>query len=109
MPLSGVYDFTAESGLTVRPRFLGANPVEVEASPLHRIDGTPPPFLIAHGERDFPHLVRQAERMEMALHEAGGEVERIVLPGRDHFSSSYAGGEAAGPWVPRGIAWMQAH
>jgi hypothetical protein len=44
--------------------------------------------------------------MEAALKAAGGEVTRIVLPGRDHFTASYAGGEPAGPWVPAAIDWM---
>jgi acetyl esterase/lipase len=61
---------------------------------------------MAYGERDFPHLMRQAEAMEAALKAAGGEVSRILLPGRDHFSASYAGGEPAGPWVPAAIDWM---
>jgi hypothetical protein len=46
--------------------------------------------------------------MEVALSGAGGGVTRIVLAGRDHFSASYAGGEADGPWVPKALAWMAA-
>lgn len=109
LPISGVYDFTRSGGLTMRPRFLGSASTEHRASPIHTIDGVPPPFLIAHGDRDFPHLMGQAARMEQALHDAGGTVERIVMPDRDHFSASYAGGEPDGPWVPKALDFMAAH
>lgn len=108
LPISGVYDLTSAGGLSARPRFLGAGETERAASPLHRIGARPRPFLLAHGDRDFPHLIRQAEAMEAALKGAGGDVTRIVLAGRDHFSASYAGGEADGPWVPKALAWMAA-
>lgn len=107
LPISGVFQFGEGSGLSKKPRFLGDDPEnERVASPIHRIEGTPPPFFIAHGEKDFPHLIRQAEAMEAALRRAGGAVERHVLPGRDHFSASYAGGEAGGPWVVPARAWI---
>jgi arylformamidase len=109
LPLSGVYDFTEGSGMPQRPRFLGSGPTERQASPILRIEGRPPPFLIAHGDKDFPHLIPQAERMEAALRAAGGDVERLVLAGRDHFSASYAGGEAEGPWVPPALEWLRRH
>jgi acetyl esterase/lipase len=109
LPISGVYDLTPEGGLSQRPRFLGAGETERAASPLHRIGARPRPFLLAHGDKDFPHLIRQAAAMEAALTSAGGDVTRIVLAGRDHFSASYAGGEADGPWVPKALAWMAAH
>jgi acetyl esterase/lipase len=106
LPISGVYQFGEGAGLSVRPRFLGSNPAaERAASPIQNIEAAPP-FLLAHGDKDFPHLMKQAEAMEAALKKAGGNVERIVLPGRDHFSASHAGGEAEGPWVPRALAWI---
>jgi len=109
LPISGVYQFGEGSGLSMRPRFLGpeGNGADRAASPLHRIEGVPPPFFMVHGDKDFPHLMRQAETMEAALRKAGGAVERHVLPGRDHFSASHAGGEADGPWVGRALAWIQ--
>jgi acetyl esterase/lipase len=106
LPVSGVYDFGPQSGFSSRPRFLGAAGNETRASPVENIDGVPPPFLLAHGDQDFPHLIKQAERMEAALRAAGGDAERLVLNGRNHFTASYAGGEADGPWVPRALAWM---
>jgi acetyl esterase/lipase len=108
LPISGVYLFGEGSGLSARPRFLGPEENDVPASPIQNINATPP-FLIAHGSEDFPHLMAQAGSMERALADAGGEVERLVLDGRNHFSACYAGGEADGPWVPRALAWMAAH
>ncbi len=111
LPISGVFDFGAQSGLSIRPRFLGPPEygAETRASPIANIRGKPIPFLLAHGSEDFPHLIPQAERMETALRAAGGDVERLVLEGRNHFSASYAGGEAQGPWVPRAIDWIFRH
>lgn len=107
LPLSGVFQFGEGAGLSMKPRFLGTDPAnERAASPIYNIKVTPP-FLLAHGDKDFPHLMKQAEAMEAALTRAGGRVERHVLPGRDHFSASHAGGEADGPWVPKALAWMQ--
>ena len=82
LPISGVYDFGAQSGLSNRPRFLGAAGNETLASPIDNIESRPPPFLLAYGDQDFPHLMKQAERMEAALRAAGGDVERLVLTGR---------------------------
>ena len=100
-----MYLFGDGSGLSARPRFLGPAENDRAASPIQNIDTTPP-FLIAHGSEDFPHLMAQAESMEHALADAGGDVERVVLEGRNHFSACYAGGDADGPWVPRALAWM---
>ena len=106
LPISGVYQFGEGAGLSMKPRFLGSDPAnEHAASPIHNIHVTPP-FFLAHGDKDFPHLMKQAEAMEAALKRASGAVERHVLPGRDHFSASHAGGEAGGPWVPKALAWI---
>jgi acetyl esterase/lipase len=109
LPVCGVYDFTEGSGLSVRPRFLGpeGSGSERPASPRYNIQDEPPPFLIAHGDKDFPHLVRQAEEMEQALADAGGKVTRIVLDGCDHLSASYACGDAQGTWAPAAAKFMQ--
>lgn len=107
LPISGVYDFLPGNGMSMRPRFLGPEENDRPASPIHHITRAPPPFLLAHGSRDFPHLIGQAEQMEAALREAGGDVGRIVLDDRDHFSASYAGGEPEGPWVRHALAWIE--
>ena len=111
LPISGVYQFDDGSGLTTRPRFLGPDGTDTArlASPLNFVSTDAPPFLIAYGTEDFPHLKDQAEKMTDALGNAGVEAEKIVLDGRDHFGASLAGGEADGPWVPRALDWMAAH
>lgn len=109
LPLSGVYDFREGSGLSMRPRFLGPAGNEEVASPICNIQGSPPPFLMAHGSDDFPHLSRQAAEMEQALKAAGGEATQIVFPGRNHFSACYAGGEIDGPWVRPALRWLNQH
>ena len=104
LPVSGVYRFGEGSGLSIRPRFLGdADGAERRASPILNIEGRPPPFLLAHGDKDFPHLVGQAEEMEAALIAAGGKASRIVLPGCDHFGANLVDGDPDGPWAPRAI------
>jgi dipeptidyl aminopeptidase/acylaminoacyl peptidase len=81
---------------------------EAEASPvLGIIDRTP--FLIAHGERDFPHLIPQAEEMAGALQAKDIVVERLVLPGLDHFTASYHCGEIKGAWLDRATAFITRH
>ena len=109
LPVSGVFDFTRGSGLSQRPRFLGAEGNEKPASPLHRVAPKPPPFLIAHGDDDFPHLMRQASAMRAELIEMGGSVETIVMPGCDHLGASYACGDPRGPWLTPAAMWMTAH
>jgi|TARA_B110000495_G_C22922372_1_gene538885 arylformamidase len=108
VPISGVYNFAEGNGMAARPRFLGEADAEIAASPLYNIQQTPP-FLLAHGSVDFPHLVAQATEMEKALKAADADVSRIVFEGRNHFTASYAGGEADGPWVPEVIKWMGTH
>jgi arylformamidase len=112
LPISGVYTFGEGSGLSVRPRFLGsaddpsASVLTGKASPLNLIQGTPPPFLLAFGTKDFPHLIPQAAMMARALKVAGGKVVELPMDGRDHFTASFAGGEADGPWVQAATRWM---
>jgi arylformamidase len=110
LPISGVYRFADGSGLTMRPRFLGAESAETDraASPVTFVDADAPPFLIAYGTEDFPHLRTQAEEMAATLRAAGADVDTVLLEGRDHFGASFAGGEADGPWVPQALDWMAA-
>ena len=111
LPLSGVFDFGPDSGLTMRPRFLGAEDSgnDETASSIRRIEGTPPPFLVAYGDDDFPHLMAQAGTMADALETAGGDVERLELPGASHLGASLAAGEADGLWVRTATEWMRRH
>jgi arylformamidase len=108
LPISGVYRFGEGAGFAMRPRFLGPEDSGLDhaASPVMHIQQAPP-FLIAYGEKDFPHLCRQAEEMAQALRAAGGYVETVVMPGRDHFTASLAGGEPNGPWVPKALGFLR--
>lgn len=110
LPLSGVFEFGEGSGLNMRPRFLGSDPAnDRRASPRWQIAPPIAPFLLAFGTNDFPHLIPQAKRFAAAVREAGGEANELELPGRTHFTASFAGGEAQGPWVPRALAFMKKH
>jgi arylformamidase len=111
VPVSGVYDLTSSGGLTQRPRFLGPEESgnDLAASPIYQMQGKPPPFFMAHGDNDFPHLMKQAQVMEAALRKAGGEVERIVFAGRNHFTSSLATADPSMPWRRRAVEWLLAH
>lgn len=110
LAISGVFEFGPQSGLSMRPRFLGSDTSNDErASPRHRLKAVPPPFLIAYGTRDFPHLVTQGNRFAQTLRELGAEVEELRLADRTHFTASYAAGEADGPWVPHALAFMRKH
>jgi arylformamidase len=106
LPISGVYEFGEGSGLSARPRFLGTDPEnDHRASPRSQI-ASPAPFLVAYGTKDFPHLVAQAQRFVPALKNAGGVAQELPMPERTHFTASYAGGEADGPWVPAALEFM---
>lgn len=111
LPISGVYQFGDGSGLSMRPRFLGPEDSETDrrASPLTYVNDKAPPFLLAYGTEDFPHLRTQADTIEAALARQGCDVEKVVFSGRDHFGASLAGGEPDGPWVSRALDWMDAH
>jgi arylformamidase len=111
LPVSGVYRFDAESGLTMRPRFLGAEgegDATTAASPLLRIDAAAcAPFLLSWGSRDFPHLIVQGRQMLEALQRAGVAAEAFVFEGADHFEASLACGQGESGWPDRAGAWMQ--
>jgi acetyl esterase/lipase len=108
LPISGVYEFGEGSGLSMRPRFLGPDPAtDRVASPRYRLSQPLPPFLVAYGTKDFAHLIPQAERFVEAVRAAGGKATALPMEGRTHFTASYAGGEADGPWVPAALAFMK--
>ena len=111
LPVSGVYRFDAASGLTTRPRFLGSQGLDdsaLNASPLLRIKPeVAAPFLVTHGDRDFPHLVVQAAQMIDALRAVGVPADHHVLEDCDHFEASLASGDVRSGWPARAAAWMR--
>jgi acetyl esterase/lipase len=110
LPLSGVFEFGEHSGLSARPRFLGVDPAnDSRASPRFKLQPPSPPFLVAHGTRDFPHLITQAATFVSAVRAQGGDADHLELADRTHFTASYAGGESEGPWVPAALAFVARH
>lgn len=101
LPISGTYQFGADSGLSMRPRFLGAPELgaETAASPMTHVHGAAPPFHVSWGGRDFPHLRAQAERFAQSLAAAGVPVSTQELPDADHLGASYASAEPDGAWI----------
>ena len=109
LPVSGVFDFRESAGLSMRPRFLGPTGNEEAASPICNIQGTPPPFFLSYGSKDFPHLITQAQKMEQALRAAGGETTSLELEGCDHLQANLACGDEDGPWANKVIEWIRGH
>ena len=95
LPISGSYYFGEGSGFAMRPRFLGPPDAEIDrlVSPMSFVRSGLPPFLLAHGDSDFPHLSRQAREFETALLKTGNKVRRLELPGCDHLGASYCSGD----------------
>lgn len=58
--------------------------VAPEASPLHVVGPAPPPALILTGDADATTPLDSIEAFRDALAAAGGEVELVVYPGREH-------------------------
>ncbi|HUH87447.1 MAG TPA: alpha/beta hydrolase [Pusillimonas sp.] len=106
-PLSGTYYFGENAGLAVRPRFLGPPEAgaEKQASPLFQVRAGLPPFFLAWGVDDFPHLKRQALEMMAELQAAKVPVESLELPGCNHFTASYAAGDVGGLWPTEFDRW----
>lgn len=111
LPVSGVYRFGADSGIAVRPRFLGPiedGRAEIDAAPLARLrPAVCPPFLLSTGSRDFKHLIAQADQMITALRTSGVAVQVEVLEDCDHFEASVACGDPNRDWVGKAAAWMR--
>ncbi|MCJ1695544.1 alpha/beta hydrolase [Rathayibacter caricis] len=62
---------------------LAACPAAEEASPISHVDGSEPPFLIAHSADERVSLSQSAS-FAAALEEAGAPVELLVVPGALH-------------------------
>lgn len=108
LPLSGAFDFGPGAGRSVPPLFLGQDEKNASlASPIQALQPPLPPFFVAWGEHDFSHLIRQGEQFAAAVRQAGGRAVTLELPDRTHFTSSFAGGEIDGPWVPSALSFIQ--
>ncbi len=111
LPISGTYLFGPDSGLSMRPRFLGPadSGHDQAASPQHLVAPDMPPFLVSYGSNDFPHLRRQAKDFVAAMRAQGNDVTECELQGSDHLGASYASGEPDAAWIRAAAPWMRDH
>lgn len=110
LPISGTYDFTPGSGLSMRPRFLGPEGLfnEVLASPIFQLGDSAPPFHITYGAKDFPHLMVQSEKFAMVLRARGVSVDTLEVPDATHGTVLLMAAEQDKPWLHAATRWMQA-
>jgi acetyl esterase/lipase len=108
LPVSGVFRFGEGSGLSMRPRFLGpaSEDIDREASPILQMEKPLPPFFVAYGEKDFPHLIAQANEMIAALRAQGAQVEQMVLSGKTHLEAHVTAGDARGDWARTALRFI---
>ena len=108
-PVSGVYRFGKESGLSQRPRFLGeeGTGAATEASPILQVNKATADFYMAHGDNDFPHLIEQAIEMEKVLRQAGTSIDRSILVDCDHLGAHLATGDEKGKWFKGLLSFME--
>jgi acetyl esterase/lipase len=83
------YECESEGVPGMIDRFFGVSPEEkpelaAQASPLERIDGDEPPFLMVVGDADPTTPVSLHEAFREEVLEKGGEAELVVLPGVKH-------------------------
>ena len=110
LPISGVYDLTPAGWQGEgRPPCLPDDDEGRVESPVHRLQETPPPFLITWGSDDYPFLILQGKAFANAVGDAGGEAETLELPDKTHFTVHYEGAAANGDWTERALAWIATH
>lgn len=79
--------------------FLARREDAVAASPMHHIAGNTTRFVLAWGERDFSRIIRANENAHAALAQQPGPVERIAIPGFDHFEMALDLARPANPII----------
>jgi dipeptidyl aminopeptidase/acylaminoacyl peptidase len=95
--LAGVFDYSEEADFfdgfieSIRG-FMGGTPEQAPenwaaASAITWVQGEEPPFLLVHGEADTNVAPHQSEKFAAALEEAGADVELVLLPGINHYTS----------------------
>ena len=107
LPVSGFYDFGAESGFSRRPLFLGAPEHKGErfASAVRYIHPQSPPFLVASAEQDLPQVRQHSSALVRGLKQQGAVAEELVMAGQDHWSTGFAIAEENGPWLAA-VNWL---
>ncbi len=94
---AGVFDYSEEGDffegyVESIGTFMGGTPEQVPenwaaASAITWVKGDEPPFLLVHGEADTNVAPHQSEKFAAALEEAGVDVELVLLPGINHYTS----------------------
>ena len=110
LPISGTFWFGENSGLSMRPRFLGPEDLanEHNASPMNFVDSAASRFFIAAGENDLPHLVAQSNTFADALEAHSHDVARHEIRDADHLGAHLATGEPGNDWTTSAVRWMLA-
>ncbi len=109
VPLYGVHSLLRADGETPRWPWLERLVVKrspqadreawLQLSPLHRVHGGAPPFLVLHGTHDSAVRLHVSERFAAALAAAGAPVTFVAVPGATHgfdYFNSVRGRAAAG-------------
>jgi dipeptidyl aminopeptidase/acylaminoacyl peptidase len=73
---------------------------------MHLADGCTIPFLLTYGSEDIPAIIENNEQMYSVLKRQGAPVQRLVLPGHDHFDTALGIRRADGPWMQTVRRWM---
>jgi hypothetical protein len=81
--ISGVYKIYATERV-FNEAFGKDEEVCKNASPLTHVSGKHPPFLIAYGDNDIPHLDEMAKDMHAALKKVGSTSDLLLCKRRDH-------------------------
>ncbi len=83
----GVFDLSYNPGIFfsyLGKEFSEAPDLWAEASPIHWIDGSEPPFLLIHGTKDTMVPVSESENFAAALKKAKVDVELLLIPEANH-------------------------
>jgi len=105
-PISGTFDLTVGCGLSMRPRFLGDDPMaDVLASPIFRLQAVCVPFLLNIGGGDFAHLRTQAQKFRQVYEASGGTIELIETEDANHGTVLLDAADTRKPWLSAFDRW----
>jgi acetyl esterase/lipase len=80
--LAGPYDFLPFGSDELRRIFAGTEPAATQ--PINFVDGTEPPVLLLHGERDDTVWPRNSRRLAERIRQYDGTVREVYYPELDH-------------------------
>ncbi len=84
IPISGVYDVSAQDRRLFTTVFGKDSELRREASPVNHVSGREPPFLIIYADRDFPTCDQMSERFCKVLKEREREAQTLAVKNRNH-------------------------